>query len=112
MCVCVCVCVCLVTKSCPNLCDPMDCRPPGSTVHGISQARILEWVTISSSRGIFPTQGLNCVFCISRRILYHWPTREASIYVSTYLLCFYCWENILLTFTCYPCNKGKRAGVC
>ena len=36
---------------CPTLCDPMDCSPPGSSVHRISQARILEWVAISSSRG-------------------------------------------------------------
>ena len=41
---------CLVTKSCPILCNPMDCSPPGSSVHGISQARILEWVDISFSR--------------------------------------------------------------
>ena len=38
-------------QSCPTLCDPMDCSPPGSTVHGNSQARILEWVAISFSRG-------------------------------------------------------------
>ena len=37
----------------------MDCSLPGSSVHGISQARILEWAAISFSRGIFPTQGLN-----------------------------------------------------
>ena len=36
---------------CPTLCDPMDCSPPGSSVHGILQARILEWVAISYSRG-------------------------------------------------------------
>ena len=41
MCVCVCVCV-LVTQSCLTLCDPMDCNPPGSSVHGIFQARIQE----------------------------------------------------------------------
>ena len=46
-CVCVCVCVCvLVAQSYPTLCDPMDCSPPGSFVHGILQARILEWVSI------------------------------------------------------------------
>ena len=39
-------CCCLVVKSCPTLCDPMDCSPRGSSVHGISQARILEWVAI------------------------------------------------------------------
>ena len=41
----------LVAQSCVTLCDPTDCSPPGSSVHGISQARILEWVAISSSRG-------------------------------------------------------------
>ena len=44
---------------CPILCDPMDCSPQDSSVHGIFQARILEWVAISSSKGIFPTQGSN-----------------------------------------------------
>ena len=39
--------LCLVVQSYPTLCSPMDCRPPGSSVHGIFQARILEWVTIS-----------------------------------------------------------------
>ena len=43
--------VVLVTQSCLILCDPMDCSPPGSSVHGILQARILEWVTMPSSRG-------------------------------------------------------------
>ena len=40
----------LVTQSCPTLWDSMDCSPPGSSVHGIFQARILEWVAISYSR--------------------------------------------------------------
>ena len=43
--------LCSITQSCPTLCDPMDCSPPGSSVHGILQARILEWIAISSSRG-------------------------------------------------------------
>ena len=41
----------LVTQLCPTLCDPMDCNLPGSSVHGILQARILEWIAICSSRG-------------------------------------------------------------
>ena len=41
----------LVTQSCLTLCDPVDCSPPGSSVHGILQARVLEWVAISFSRG-------------------------------------------------------------
>ena len=43
--------VCSVVQSWPTLCDPMECSPPGASVHGIVQARILEWVTMSSSRG-------------------------------------------------------------
>ena len=38
-----------VTQSCPTLCDPMDCSLPGSSIHGIPQARVLEWVAIASS---------------------------------------------------------------
>ena len=49
---------CLVAQSCLTLCDPVDCSPWGFSVHGIFQARILEWVAISSSRGIFLNQGL------------------------------------------------------
>ena len=48
-----------VAQSCPTLCDPMDCSPPGSSVHGILQARILVWVAISFSRGSSLTQGSN-----------------------------------------------------
>ena len=49
----------------------MDCSPPGSSVHEILQARILEWVVISFSRGIFPTQGSNFGLLHCRGILYH-----------------------------------------
>ena len=49
----------LIIQSCPALCDPMDCNPPSSSVHGISQARILEWAAISFFRGVFLTQGPN-----------------------------------------------------
>ena len=45
------VCSCLVAQSCPTLCDPMDCSPPGSSVRETSQGRTLERITISSSRG-------------------------------------------------------------
>ena len=50
---------CLAAQSCLTPYDPMDCSPPGSSVHGILQRRILEWVTIFFSRGIFPTRGSN-----------------------------------------------------
>ena len=49
----------------------MDCSPPGSSVHGILQPRILEWVAISFSRGSSRPRDQTCVFCIGRWILYH-----------------------------------------
>ena len=50
--VCVCVCVCVqLLQLCLTLCDPVDCNSPGSSVHGILQARILEWVAMPSSMG-------------------------------------------------------------
>ena len=48
----------LVAQLCLTHCDRMNCNPPGSSVHGISQARILEWVDISFSRGSFPDPGI------------------------------------------------------
>ena len=56
----------------PTLCDPMNCSCPGSAVHGVSQARILEWAAISSSRGSSWPRDRTCVSCIGRQILYHW----------------------------------------
>ena len=64
---------CLVTQSHPNLCDSMDYSLPGSSVHGILQARILEWVAIFLLQGILPIQGWNPhVLCLLhyRQILY------------------------------------------
>ena len=46
-----------VAQSCPALCEPMECSLPGSSVHGIFQARVLEWVAISFSRGL-PNPGI------------------------------------------------------
>ena len=54
----VCVCVCEPAQSCPTLCDPMDCSSPGSSVHRILQARILEQVAIFPSPGDLPHPGI------------------------------------------------------
>ena len=54
------MCVCLASQSCRTLCGPMDCSPPGFSVHGIFQARILQWVAISFSRD-FPDPGMEPV---------------------------------------------------
>ena len=76
MCVCVCACV-LVSQSCPTLCDPMDCNPPGSSVHGILQARIQEYVAISFSRGSYWPKDWTQVSSIVGRFFTIWATREA-----------------------------------
>ena len=70
-------------KSCPTLCNPLDCSLPGLSVHGISQARILEWVAISFCRGSFQHGDRTCISHIGRQILYHWATRE--VHLCTYL---------------------------
>ena len=57
----------------------MACSPAGSSVHGILQARILEWVAISSFREIFPTQGLNLGLLHCRQIIYHLSHRESLL---------------------------------
>ena len=84
VCVCVCVCVCvkvkiLVTQSCLTLWDPVDYSPPGSSVHGISQARILGWVVIPLSRGSSQSRGQTQVSCLAGRFFTIWATREASV---------------------------------
>ena len=62
-------------QSCLTLCDPVGCSPPGSSVQGILQARILEWVALSSCRGSSQPRDRTCICytsCIGRRVLYHW----------------------------------------
>ena len=80
VCVCVCVCAHSIDQSCLTLCNPMDCSLSGSSVQGSFQARILELVTISSSRGSFQSRDricISCVSCISRQMFYHWVTWES-----------------------------------
>ena len=65
--------MCVCAQSCPTLCNPIDCSPPDSSVHGISQARTLEWVAMSSSRGSSQSRDhthVSCVSCLGRCILY------------------------------------------
>ena len=65
-----------------TLCDPMDCSPPGSSVHGILQARILEWVAMLSRES---TQGANLHLLLCRRILYHLNHQGSPTYNSVLL---------------------------
>ena len=64
---------CSVTQSCPTLFDPMDCNPPGSSIHGILQARILKCVAMPSYRGSSPPRvgtHISCISCIADRFFY------------------------------------------
>ena len=65
-----------VAQSCLTLCDPMDCSLPGSSVHGILQARVLEWVAIFFSRGSSRPRERTQVSCIPGRRFNRWATRE------------------------------------
>ena len=68
---------CVHAQSCPTLCDPTHWSPPGSSVHGILQARVLEWVAISSSRASSLARDqtwVSCISCIGRQILSHCAT--------------------------------------
>ena len=73
----------LVDQSCPTLFDPMDYSLPGSSVHGILQARILEWVAIPFSRGSSQLRDRTWVFCTAGRFFTIRATREAT-YTYTY----------------------------
>ena len=72
---------CMYAQSCQTLSDPMDCSPPGFSVLGIFQARTLEWVAVSFSRG--PSRprdrtGVSRISCLGRQTLYYWSTWEAN----------------------------------
>ena len=71
-------------KSCPTLCDPMDCSVPGSSVHGICQARILEWVAISFSRGCSQSRDRTQVSRIVGRCFTVWATRDHMVDLSIF----------------------------
>ena len=66
-----------VAQSCPTLCDPMDCSPPGFSTHGIFPARVLEWVAISFSRGSSQPKNWTQVSHIAGRCFTLWATQEA-----------------------------------
>ena len=73
----------LVAQSCPTLCDPIDCSRPGSSVHGILQARILEWVAIPFSWGPSQPRDQARVSCTAGRLFtFEPPWVEAPIYLA------------------------------
>ena len=86
-----------VTQSYPTLCDPVDCNPPGSSIHGILQGRTLEWVAIPFSRGSSqPTQGSNPGLLHCEQILYH-LSHQGSRLVCFFVFALKPWRNGTLT---------------
>ena len=79
---------CCVSSHVQLFCDPMGYSPPGSSIHGISQARILECIAISFSRESAWTRDQICVSCISGGFFSHWTTRE---FCTTEFVLFYDW---------------------
>ena len=70
--------VCMCAQSLHHVCSlwPQDHSPPGSSTHGVFQARILGWISMPSFRGSFQLRDRTQIFCIGRKILYHWATQE------------------------------------
>ena len=82
-----------VAQSCPTLCDPRDCSPPSSSVRGILQARVLEWVAMAFSQGIFLTQGSNLGLPHCKQFLYH-LSHQGSPKVSLVILMRWVLEHL------------------
>ena len=75
-----------VAQSCPTLCDPMDCSLPRSSVHGIFQARVLEWVAIAFSRGSSQPKDRTQVSCIVGRRFTVWAITLSTVQVPYFCL--------------------------
>ena len=88
-----------VAQSCPTLCSPMDCSLPGSSSHGIFQARVLEWVAISFSRGSSWPRDRTQVSPTAGRCFTVWATREAQ--TDTKEKCFHWYERKSFLFLLY-----------
>ena len=103
----------LVPQSCPTLCDPTECSSPDSSVHGILQARILEWVTIPTipfSRGSLPPRDWNWVFHIAGRFFIVWATREAPKFGHPVLHDAPRWKSSRIKYGKYCVDSGGTSG--
>ena len=105
---------CLITQSCLTFCNPMDCSPPSSSVHGNLQARILQWVPISFSRASsearYRTQ-FSYVFYIGRRVPLVLPAKSQSttknkiIYIYMYVCICILYIYIYICMYMYTVQK-------
>ena len=99
-------CCCLVAQSFLTLCDPMDCSPPGSSVRGISQARILQRVAISLFGGSSQPRGWSCVSCTGRWILYLSHIAGLQVHRSLFMNLF-----VILSLVCGTLNSAPSLPV-
>ena len=99
--------LCLVAQLCLTLCDPMDCSLPGSSVHWILHAKIMEWVAMPSSRGFSSPRNRTQVSCTAARFFTSWTPREVPmlwIEADKSLRCYYVvfletTQSIFMAFT-------------
>ena len=121
VCVCVCVCVWSVAQSTLTLHNPRDCSPSVSSVHGISQVRMLEWVAISSSkRSSQPRDQTGCLLCwqANSLMLSHQRRSTTYYYISSNLRHHQCIRHTIicaakketLAIKTYPISKWTEAG--
>ena len=102
----------IVAQLCPTLGDPMDCIPAGSSVHGILQARTLEWVAISLLLGIFQNPGIEpWVSCIAGKFFTIWATREALFPHKGIAFPFVCQASSFPLITAAETNQVFLLGV-
>ena len=107
----------VVTQSCPTLSDPVDCSLPGSSVHGILQARILEWIAIPFSRGSSRPRNRTWVSLIVGRLPCE-PQRKSSISIAFLKWCLmnpgwlplasHCWKALCFQL----CRQERASGRC
>ena len=98
--------LCLVADSCPSLCDPMDCSPPGSSVHGDSPGKNTGMGFHALLQGTFPTQGLNPGLWHCRRIPYHLSHQGSPLWT---LGCMYLF-TLVGFFFCFILGYISRSG--
>ena len=84
-----------VAQSCPTLCDPMDCSLPGSSVHGIFQAIVLEWIAISFSRGSSRPRDRTQVSCIIGTHFTVWSTSATLLFSILFLMLYLALGSLL-----------------
>ena len=99
----------LIAQSCPTPYNPMDCSPPSSPVHGIIQARILEWVAIPFSRGSSQPRDRTQVSCTAGRFFTVWATRETPIVSKDESIKdSFLWDSFLWISLClFRTSEGK-----